>query len=187
MTRLRKLLEKSEAARHQSEYSLLLEQKKSRELKDEIADRDDKFSEETQKYKGTFLRFSNAILRSKNTLLLTKPVKVFSLTRSSCLTLTKQPGLLQECQNRAKEWEKAVALAEKAAEMERENMEASFENLKAIISERNGLIEFVTCEAEEKKKQVDDIAKALSTEQTFVNIMISQFHEKLPCIDNEVK
>ena len=51
-------------------------------------------------------------------------------------------------------------------------MEASFENLKAIISERNGLIEFVTCEAEEKKKQVDDIAKALSTEQTFVNIMI---------------
>ena len=58
-------------------------------------------------------------------------------------------------------------------------MEASFENLKAIISERNGLIEFVTCEAEGKKKQVDDIAKALSTEQTFVNIMISQFHEKL--------
>ena len=89
MTRLRKLLEKSEAARHQSEYSLLLEQKKSRELKDEIADRDDKFSEETQKYKGTFLRFSNAILRSKNTLLLTKPVKVFSLTRPIMSNLNK--------------------------------------------------------------------------------------------------
>ena len=52
MTRLRKLLEKSEAARHQSEYSLLLEQKMCRELKDELADKDAKFREETEKYKG---------------------------------------------------------------------------------------------------------------------------------------
>ena len=52
MSRLRKLLEKSEASRHQSEYSLLLEQKMCRELKDELADKDVKFVEETQKYKG---------------------------------------------------------------------------------------------------------------------------------------
>ena len=54
MSRLRKLLEKSEASRHQSEYSLLLEQKTCRELKDELADKDAKFVEETQKYKGSF-------------------------------------------------------------------------------------------------------------------------------------
>lgn len=54
MSRLRKLLEKSEASRHQSEYSLLLEQKNCRELKDELAEKDAKFVEETQKYKGSF-------------------------------------------------------------------------------------------------------------------------------------
>ena len=76
--------------------------------------------------------------------------------------------MLKECQKRAKEWEKAVELAEKAATMEKENMETTLENLKSIITEKDGMIEFLSFEAEEKTKQVDDIVKKLSTEEKLV-------------------
>jgi len=52
LTRLRTLLEKSEAARHQSEYTLLLEQKKFRELKDDLVERDEGTCIEISRYKG---------------------------------------------------------------------------------------------------------------------------------------
>ena len=52
MTRLRTLLEKSEAARHQADYTILVEQKKCRELKDEVNEQDIKTAEEIGKYKG---------------------------------------------------------------------------------------------------------------------------------------
>ena len=60
-------------------------------------------------------------------------------------------------------------MAEKAASMERENLETSLKNMENVMSEKDGLIEFLTFEAEEKKRQVDDIAKTLSKEQKFVD------------------
>ena len=60
-------------------------------------------------------------------------------------------------------------MAEKAASMERENLETSLKNMENVMSEKDGLIEFLTFEAEEKKRQVDDIAKTLSMEQKFVD------------------
>ena len=63
-------------------------------------------------------------------------------------------------------------MAEKAASMERENLETSLKNMENVMSEKDGLIEFLTFEAEEKKRQVDDIAKTLSKEQKFVDIPI---------------
>ena len=89
----------------------------------------------------------------------------------SCLIISviTHSELLKECQKRAKEWEKAVELAEKAASMERENLETSLKNMENVMSEKDGLIEFLTFEAEEKKRQVDDIAKTLSKEQKFVD------------------
>ena len=52
MTRLRTMLEKSEAARQQSEYNLLLEQKKCRDLVGEMSEKEKKFKNDIQKYSG---------------------------------------------------------------------------------------------------------------------------------------
>ena len=76
--------------------------------------------------------------------------------------------LLKDCQKRAKEWEKAVELAEKAATLEKENMEANMSNLQSILIEKDGLIEFLTFETEEKKKQLEESAKVISNEQKYV-------------------
>ena len=63
-----------------------------------------------------------------------------------------------------------MELAEKAATLERENMEVNQSNLQSIIIEKDGLIEFLTFETEEKKRQLEDSAKALSNEQKYIFI-----------------
>lgn len=55
LSRLRTLLEKSEAARHQAEYNLVLEKKTNRELEEDFGEREKCMNEEITKYKG----FSN--------------------------------------------------------------------------------------------------------------------------------
>ena len=62
MSRLRTLLEKSEASRHKTEYDLLVEQKQGRELRDELEAAEERLCSEISRYKGkiTILRETEA-------------------------------------------------------------------------------------------------------------------------------
>eukprot|EP00116_Pleurobrachia_bachei_P017168 sb/3477430/ len=52
MSRLRTLLEKSEASRHKTEYDLLVEQKQGRELREELEAAEERQCREVSRYKG---------------------------------------------------------------------------------------------------------------------------------------
>ena len=71
LSRLRTLLEKSEAARHQAEYNLVLEKKTNRELEEKFGERENGMSEEINKYKGEelFLNYKLTIKLFSNPML----------------------------------------------------------------------------------------------------------------------
>ena len=75
---------------------------------------------------------------------------------------------MQEAQCRASDWEKAVQLADKAAQLESGNLKSALAKNQSLISEKDSVIEFLNFEAEEKRRQYSDLAKALDTEQKFV-------------------
>lgn len=60
LSRLRTLLEKSEASRHKTEYDLLVEQKKGRELREELEAAEEMQCTEISRYKGKITIHSSA-------------------------------------------------------------------------------------------------------------------------------
>ena len=121
LSRLRTLLEQSEASRQQCEYSVLIEKKKIRETMH-------MFTEQKEKHENDILRYKSVI---------------------------------KDFQNQAKEWENAVLETQKTAEVEISKFDEKFQQMLAVLKDKENLIEYQNFELSEKQKHIDALTSQI--------------------------